>query len=117
MKCERCAVLPPLPVLRERVGGRVFFSSAEEPSPYPLPEYRERVPERRHFQNSLGEREPEQQATVRPRIWVREESGASLSLVPGMNPCTIRNRHSPACYQMEACTPLCNWPRRFTGPA
>jgi hypothetical protein len=41
------AVLLPLPVLRERVGVRVFWRDEKQsPHPSPLPAYRERGPER-----------------------------------------------------------------------
>ena len=42
---ERHSVFLPLPVRRERVGVRVFSSTAEDPHPNPLPEYRERGPD------------------------------------------------------------------------
>ena len=46
MKFGRGRVFLPLPVLRERVGVRVFcLSTRKSPHPNPLPEYREREPE------------------------------------------------------------------------
>ena len=41
--CALANRFPPLPVLRERVGVRVFLpADGEDPHPCPLPEYRER---------------------------------------------------------------------------